>query len=76
MSKFTDAEKVKIYEDLFHRINAAAIGCRNDMIREYVGRIINWSYAHRHGNGEPTDEEQQAMIDLATEKMLDRVVVK
>jgi hypothetical protein len=54
----------------------AEIACRTDIIRAYISRIINWSYAHRRGNGAPTEEEQQAMIDRETEKLLDRVEIK
>lgn len=59
------AEKVRIYEDLFHNINLHIVACDFEAVREYVSRIDRWSYMHRCGNGEPTEEEQDAMVRKA-----------
>lgn len=62
-------ERLQIYEDFFHKMQYANIGCREDRIIEAVNIIFDWSYAHRQGNGEYTEEEQQAMIDRHIERM-------
>lgn len=33
-------------------------------------RIKDWSYAHRRGNGELSDEEQDALIEAAYQRMI------
>ena len=65
----TSEEKVKIYERVFHRISSACLTMDNGKVREIVSLIDNWSYAHRAGNGELTDEEQEAQINRALERL-------
>lgn len=63
-------EKVRMYESLLHSIQLHAEVCMNDDVtRQLIQNICSWSYAHRRGNGEPTEEEQQAMIDKAFDKL-------
>lgn len=51
-------DKIKVYEDLFHDIQLY-----KDVIMDYeslakaLDIICDWSYAHRAGNGELTDDE-------------------
>lgn len=64
-------EKVSQYESFLHKINSFIVSCNNDGIAELVRNADNWSYSHRVGNGEPSDREQQRMINNAFWKLLD-----
>ena len=64
-------QKVDHYESFLHKINMFVISCNNDGIKELVENADNWSYSHRVGNGEPSDREQQRMINNAFWKLLD-----
>lgn len=64
-------EKILQYESFLHKINTFIISCNHDGVRELVQNADNWSYAHRVGNGEPSDREQQRMINNAFWKLLD-----
>lgn len=64
-------EKILQYESFLHKINSFIISCNNDGIKELVENADNWSYAHRVGNGEPSNREQQRMINNAFWKLLD-----
>jgi hypothetical protein len=70
MKSPTEKEKIEMYESFLHKINAFIVSCNNEGIKELVENADNWSYAHRVGNGEPSDEEQQQMIDKAFWKLL------
>jgi hypothetical protein len=67
----TEKEKIEMYESFLHKINAFIVCVNNEGIKELVENADNWSYAHRVGNGEPSDEEQQEIIDNAFWKLLD-----
>jgi hypothetical protein len=41
----------------------------NERIREIVSLIDSWSYAHRAGNGELSDDEVETNILRALEKL-------
>ena len=64
-------QKVEQYESFLHKINSFVICCNNDGIAELVQNADNWSYSHRVGNGEPSDREQQKLINNAFWKLLD-----
>jgi hypothetical protein len=57
-------QKVDKYEKLLHSIqlNAEVILNENNMKR-LISNICAWSYAHRRGNGEPTEKQQRDMIN-------------
>lgn len=65
-------EKIKQYEKLLHSIqmhhevtmNAAAVN-------QLLNNIGNWSYAHRTGNGELTESQQQDLINYRFWKLND-----
>ena len=40
-------------------------------VKELVTNADNWSYSHRVGNGELSDEEQQKAVDRAFWKLLE-----
>lgn len=63
-------EKVAVYEDLLHSIQAHCdITMNNEQVRELLSRICTWSYAHRSGNGELSEKDQNARIDSAFWKL-------
>lgn len=64
-------QKVEMYENFLHKINSFIVSCNNDGIKELIENADNWSYSHRVGNGEPSDREQQRLINNAFWKLLD-----
>lgn len=71
MIKPTLKQKVEMYENFLHKINSFIVSCNNEGITELIHNADNWSYSHRVGNGEPSDSEQQRMINNAFWKLLD-----
>lgn len=69
----TKLERLKIYESFFHQINVYCITMNNDKIREAVGLIDSWSYAHRAGNGELSTSEQKRQVESVINKMKEYV---
>ena len=66
-------EKVVMYETLLHKIQLhAQVTMNSEAVHDLIGNICNWSYAHRCGNGEHSDEEQDALVRSAFLKLLDR----
>jgi hypothetical protein len=60
----------EVFHQVFHHINLhASITMNTEKMQEIIGAICNWSYAHRVGNGEYSEEEQQALIDRNFEKI-------
>ena len=60
----TPKEKVAVYEALLYEIDLHTTVTMNDeAIREIIRRINRWSYAHRSGNGEKSEAQQQQEID-------------
>ena len=56
----------EVFHQVFHHINThAAITMNADKMQEIIWAICSWSYAHRSGNGELSNEEQQARVDCA-----------
>lgn len=64
-------EKVKMYEDFLHKINISVMCCDNLAIQELVHNADMWSYMHRCGNGEPSEKEQQRMVNEIFWKLCD-----
>lgn len=63
-------EKVAVYEHVFHQIQMyREVVMSHEKVVELLNIIGNWSYAHRCGNGELTDEEQQAGIDRQFDRL-------
>ena len=64
-------EKVTMYENFLHKINACCIGMDNEAVKKLVANADAWSYAHRVGNGEFSDIQQQRVVTDAFYKLLD-----
>lgn len=64
-------EKIIQYETFLHKINSFLICGNNEGIKELIQNADNWSYAHRCGNGEISDRQQDRLIINAFWKLLD-----
>jgi len=67
----TKDEKIATYERYLHALSIMCTCVDNFGVKELVTNADIWSYAHRVGNGELSDEEQQQAIDNAFWKLLD-----
>lgn len=70
MKKPTNKEKIMMYERFLDTLALYAdVGSSN------LGRLIsnasNWSYAHRVGNGELTEKQQEEIVAKKFWKLLD-----
>jgi hypothetical protein len=63
MNTPTLEEKVAQYEQFLHNINMMIISGNGSGIRTLLNNADSWSYAHRVGNGELTEEQQQEIIN-------------
>jgi hypothetical protein len=58
--------KVNTYEDILHKIQMNADVVMNPgKVEKLIKGICDWSYAHRSGNGELSEQEQDERIALA-----------
>ena len=55
-------EKVKMYEQFLHDVQMYSVCGRGDLIQALVNNACSWSYAHRVGNGEYSDKEQDKIV--------------
>jgi hypothetical protein len=64
-------EKVEMYEQLLHKIQLnASVLMDHEIVGDLIRNICDWSYAHRIGNGEYTDEEQNAIVRKSFDRLL------
>lgn len=64
-------EKVQVYEQLLHRIQMnAEVVMDHEVVGDLITNICRWSYAHRCGNGENSEAEQDAIIRSAFDRLL------
>jgi hypothetical protein len=69
---YSSLEKLEVYEKVLHQIQMnAEVTMDHEKLKTLIGLICGWSYAHRSGNGEYSDDEQQAMIDQVFQKLND-----
>jgi hypothetical protein len=63
--------KVNVYEQLLHRIQMnAEVVMDHEVVGDLISNICRWSYAHRQGNGELSDQDQNAIIRAAFDRLL------
>jgi hypothetical protein len=62
-------QRLRIYEQFFHKINLHCITMNTEKIKDAIGLIDSWSYSHRVGNGTFTEKEQRKIIDSAIKRM-------
>ena len=60
-----------MYERYLHALSIMCTCTDNFGVKELITNADIWSYAHRVGNGELSDDEQQKVIDKAFWKLLD-----
>jgi hypothetical protein len=58
-------QKVEEYERFLHNINLMIVCHKYKAIQQLVDNADSWSYSHRVGNGELTEEQQQELINRA-----------
>ena len=64
-------EKVHVYEQLLHKIQMnASVIMDHEVVGDLIKNICDWSYSHRRGNGELSDQEQDDMIRRAFDRLL------
>lgn len=62
----TEREQLEVCFNLLHKINMySSITMNSERMGELIDAINAWSYAHRRGNGEFSEEEQQELVDRA-----------
>lgn len=66
-------EKVKVYESLLHRMQMLAITGNHEKMSETIEAVCSWSYAHRSGNGELSEEEENERIQYHYNKLKELV---
>ena len=71
MNTPTTEDKIKQYEEFLHNINLMMTFGSNERIKKLLKNADNWSYAHRAGNGETSEEDQQEYINRAFWKLND-----
>ena len=64
-------EKVQKYEEFLHKMNLAQVCMSAKMLNKLIQNADSWSYAHRVGNGEFSDEEQQELINKSFNRLTD-----
>lgn len=68
----TTAEKLETYERIFHRIQLfAQVSMDNKKLGRTIDNICAWSVAHRGGNGELTEQEQDLHVAREFKRLLD-----
>lgn len=65
----TNKQRKETYESFLHKVALVAQVHNQVKIIEAIDIIQRWSYAHRVGNGEYSDYEQQKIVDNVIEKM-------
>lgn len=70
MQKPTLRQKVEVYEHVLHQIQLySSVVMDSAKISELIDLINNWSYAHRCGNGELSERQQQSIINKAFNRL-------
>ena len=68
----TTSEKLKVYESLLHKIQLnAAVTMNQQKMQEIISAICMWSYEHRAGNGEKSQDDMETAIIYAFNKLRD-----
>lgn len=66
----TQAQKIEKYERLLHLLQMySSVTLEHEKVRQLLGNICQWSWAHRSGNGELSEEEQRAAVECEFHKL-------
>jgi hypothetical protein len=67
-------DKLDTYEKLLHMFQLyTEVTMDNEKVKELLGLVCQWSYAHRSGNGEHTDHQQKQLVEHQYQKIKERV---
>lgn len=70
--EITLEEKVKKYEEYLHQMQLySMVTMDHKRVEKLITNACQWSHAHRAGNGEYSDEEQQEKIEKEFLKLTD-----
>jgi hypothetical protein len=70
----TEREQLEVCYAILHKINQySSITMNSERMGKLIDAINAWSYAHRRGNGEFTQQEQQELVDKAFNRLKDMV---
>lgn len=73
----TEREQLEVCFSLLHKINIySSITLDNERMGELIDAINAWSYSHRRGNGQFSEEEQQELVDKAFLRLKELVLPK
>jgi hypothetical protein len=62
----TMREKIEVYEQLLHDLHFhSSVTMNHQAVMALLNKISSWSYAHRQGNGEYSEKEQNDVINHA-----------
>jgi len=65
-------EKIRTYEAFLHKLQMfVQVTLDKKSVSKLISNACDWSYAHRVGNGQYSDREQQAIIDKVFKKLTD-----
>jgi hypothetical protein len=64
-------EKVKMYEDFLHKLDLMQVCGDNESVKKLLVNASSFSYAHRVGNGEYSEREQQKIINAKFWRLVD-----
>jgi hypothetical protein len=62
-------EKLRIHEAFLHKINLCMLVGDEATLKELLNNADAWSYAHRQGNGELSEKEQEKLINKKLQKL-------
>lgn len=69
LKKPTLKRQVDIFHKFMNIVNIASISGKSDRLKLCLEKMNNWSYAHRMGNGQFTDSEQDQLVYHAFEEL-------
>ena len=68
----TDRQKIEMYEALLHNLQmASSVTMDSSRVSKLLDNICSWSYAHRMGNGELSDNQVASLVEQRFWKLLD-----
>ena len=67
----TDKDKVIQYERFLHLLQMhAEVTMDSDAVIQLIANACRWSYAHRQGNGELSEDETNKLVEHAFNNLL------
>lgn len=72
MTKKQLLEKMAVYESLLHSLHmVSSVAMNKEKTTKLLENISRWSYAHRMGNGQFSEKEQDDLVKKAFDKLLE-----